>query len=882
MKFIKLSIVLFSIVVVVSVLSPLSLAGTDSQGRTTEQSRPKIAFNFVDVEISTIVKFISEITGKNFLFDERIKGKITIIAPTKLSIDESFTLFTSVLNLKGFTIIPTGPKTYKIIPSSLAKQEGIISPDEALPINEGYITKLIPVENIKAEETLQFLRPVISRDGHISSFGPGNMLLVVDSAVNIEKIMSLLKLIDRPSIKEEEAGIHVYFLEYADSTDLAKVLQGIIKDLQTSYKSGQRAAPRSATPESPPILSVTPDKATNALVIVAPYSDYQNIVQVVKTLDKKRKQVFVEAMIVEASIDKLKDLGSKWRAIATHNSEPIVVGGVGNIGADTLLNIVNGLSGMSIGGMGNFFDVPITSVSASGTATSQTLTAPGFAALFSLSEFKDAVNVLSTPQILTSDNQEAEILVGENVPFISQRERDLTTATTVLNSITRTDVGIKLQITPQITEGDYVKLDIFQEISSVKSASDDILISVGPTTTKRSTKTSVLVKDGRTVVIGGLMQERDEESVFKVPLLGDIPLIGWLFKFKSVSNQKTNLLVFLSPHVVKETPQLTKLTEEKRNEFVTKEKFYMQGELLVKFKDDVSKERALEIISQKKATVIKYFESINVYQVQLKAGQDVEDALKDFSSVAEVLYAEPNYKVKLQSPPEELDKKETAPETDMNKTDDMLHDEKTPSPEDTDIERPAPPVDLNNPHSSINEDKALPPPDTDKINPPSGNEVTTPDLTVQDQISAARQVIGEKQSLSAADMNKAVTAETGKVTGPMQMQRANDPDAAMAIDESIKPAERDNESALEIIHASRNMSDSHKYFIQVGAWINVNFALDTLEKLKTHYPDIYMAEEGRFNKVRIPGTMDKKKDSLMLKELKERFNLNPVLVNNKI
>ncbi len=165
MRFIKLYIVLFSIVLMILSLSCPSFAGNENQVRISDRSGPRIAFNFVDVEIPTIVKFISEITGNNFLFDERIKGKITIIAPTKLSIDESFTLFTSVLSLKGFTIIPSGPRTYKIIPSSLAKQEGIMSQDESIPINEGYITKLVPLENIKVDEAVQFLRALWSADG---------------------------------------------------------------------------------------------------------------------------------------------------------------------------------------------------------------------------------------------------------------------------------------------------------------------------------------------------------------------------------------------------------------------------------------------------------------------------------------------------------------------------------------------------------------------------------------------------------------------------------------------------------------------------------------------------------------------------------------------
>ena len=241
-------------------------------------------------------------------------------------------------------------------------------------------------------------------------------------------------------------------------------------------------------------------------------------------------------------------------------------------------------------------------------------------------------------------------MVGENVPFISKRERDLTTTSTVLNSIERKDVGITLRLTPQITEGDYVKLDIYQEISGIKgNESENILTTVGPTTTKRSTKTSVLVKDGRTVVIGGLMKEDDDESITKMPLLGDIPVLGWLFKSKHVSKNKTNLLVFLTPHIVKEADDLSKITEEKHREFAVREKLYDEGELIVKFRDNISKERALEIIAQKGASVKKYLEGINAYHIALKPEQDVEAAVREFSSLPEVLYAEPNYKVKIQN-----------------------------------------------------------------------------------------------------------------------------------------------------------------------------------------------------------------------------------------
>jgi general secretion pathway protein D len=314
-----------------------------------------IAFNFIDVEIPSVITFISEITGNNFIFDERIKGRVTIITPTKLTTEESFSLFTSVLSLKGFTIIPLGEKTYKVIQSSLAREAGKITEDEQLPVNEGYITKLVPIGHVKVEDSLQFLRPVVSRDGHISSFGPRNMLLIVDSAVNIEKIMTIIREIDNPPTHEEPAKINVYPLEYADAAELAEVLEGIMQNARKMKQTRGGVKKGSPQETAPPLfdsvaeISVTPDRATNSLIIVASPADYRNLVQVIRSLDKKRKQVYVEAMIIEARINKLQELGTQWRAAATHDGEPIVIGGFGTINTSSLLSLIGGLSGFSAG-----------------------------------------------------------------------------------------------------------------------------------------------------------------------------------------------------------------------------------------------------------------------------------------------------------------------------------------------------------------------------------------------------------------------------------------------------------------------------------------------------------------------------------------------------
>ncbi len=687
-----------------------------------EPSDQKVSFNFVDVDLGAITKFISEITKKNFIFDERVKGKITIITPSKLSIDDAYNLFVSVLELKGYMVVPSGVDAFKIIPTAEAKQKGIkVTKDRS--VNDSYIARLIKLKSISSDDALRLIQPVISKDGYISAFGPANMLLVIDSGLNIEKVLSIIETVDQPYSSEEpeiillkhssadavakmlnegmsrkprigqqayaaeeakavadtrlnavvlfgdkgareaikslirlldvpspeaQGRVNVYFLENADAVELAKVMEGMLRGMQPSRQLGGQGAPI-APFEAAGGITITADKATNSLVVVASPADYQNLAQIIKQLDKRRKQVFVEAMIAEVSIDKLLSLGSKWRAAATVNGQPIAVGGLGDFNKTdfgTLQSIITGMTGLSVGGLGGgSYTLPTGLPGGLAGAT-----IPKLAAIFSLDDFKGVVNVLSTPQLLTADNKESEIMVGQNVPFISQMQATPTVVGTTntsylpLTSIERQDVGIKLKLTPQITEGDYVKLDIYQEISAVSSTNNQL----GPTTDKRSTKTSVVVKDKETVVIGGLMQERTDESVTKVPLLGDIPLLGWLFKQKNVEKKKTNLLVFITPRIVKEADNLLKITKEKQRELNLggAQDSYYKNEILVKFREGVSEDVSIALITGKGATVTGYSKGMRVYQIRLREGQTPADAVKEFSSMPEVESAELNYMIK--------------------------------------------------------------------------------------------------------------------------------------------------------------------------------------------------------------------------------------------
>ncbi len=690
-------------------------------------NKQDVTFNFVDVDLATVTKFISEITGKNFIFDDRVKGKITIIAPTKLNIHDAFRLYTSILELKGYTVVHSGDlNVYKIIPAAEAKQKGIDIVTERQTLDESFIARIISLKDISSEHAFNLIQPMVSRNGHISEFGPGNMILVVDSGVNIQKILNIIEAIDKPGAKAQQdivflqhssaetvakilnqgmtsrtvspvrgkairtedgravadqrlnavilfgdkgvresmksliaaldvpspgtqGRINVYFLENADAGELAEVLEGIIRGAQPKTRDTDKTGAPMTPFEAAGGISVTADEATNALIIVASPSDYQNLIHVIKQLDRRRRQVYVEVMIVEASIDELRELGTQWRVIATHNDEPVAIGGFRSVDPTDIQNLIFGLTGLTGGGLGNFLDIDVNTIDPeTGEITTATLTIPGFAALFNLDEFEGAINVLSTPQILTSDNQEATIHVGENVPFVGSRERDISTTNTVLTSIERTDVGIILKITPQITEGDFVKLILFQEISAVKPELDeDILINVGPTTTVRSTNTSVVVKDNQTVVISGLIQEREVDNSTKIPLLGDIPVLGWLFKTERTSKLKTNLLVFITPHIVKNEKDLQDITREKSRAFAQTEKQYVAGELMVKFRDDITKETAEQIISAHGASIIKLFDMIGVYHIRLREGQPTEDAVEEFSSMPEVKYAEPNYRMQI-------------------------------------------------------------------------------------------------------------------------------------------------------------------------------------------------------------------------------------------
>jgi general secretion pathway protein D len=618
----------------IRIIGILLLAGSLC-GTPASAAGKGVVLNFNDVDISTMVKFISDLTGKNFVLDDRVKGKVSIFSPSKLSIEEAYNVFTSVLELKGFAVVPSG-KVLKVIPSAGVKTTGftLLPSGERPPVNESYIAQVIKLENISAQEALPFLQPLVSKDGNISAFGSTN-LLVLDSAINLRKIQDILETIDteltregievvflknaaaesaakaiqqwlsggeakpgqttaagggrgsvladqrlnalivfgNQNIKqairelvakldvpppEASSKVNVYYLENADATEMAKVLDGVVKGITAAAAGAAAGAPQTSPFDSGKV-TITPDKATNSLVIMASSADYTNLLQVIKKLDRRSKQVFVQVIIAEVSLDKSHALGVQAGAFAAGAlGKYLQAGGLYDPfnAFGSILNSSTSTSSTGTG-IGSLIGTKLTdntSKPVTGVALLQALDSNGL------------VNVLSTPNILTSDNKEAEITVGENVPFTGASTLSTTGTTT---SIDRKDIGINLKIKPQVSEGDYIRLEINQEISAVKDSKGQ---AVDLVTTKRAAKTSVVVKDGETVVIGGLIQDQENETVSKVPLLGDIPGLGWLFKTISKTRQKTNLMILLIPHIVKDNADLSAISDTQRATFGTASK----------------------------------------------------------------------------------------------------------------------------------------------------------------------------------------------------------------------------------------------------------------------------------------------------------------------
>jgi general secretion pathway protein D len=602
-----------------------------------------VTLNLKDAEINALVESMSVLTGKNFIVDPRVKGRVTIISSKPMDEKELYEVFLAVLGVHGFAAIPSG-NVIKIVPAAGAKQENIPTVDRRGGIEpDQIVTRVIQVQNVSAAQVVPILRPLIPPQGHLAAYTPTNVLIISDSAANVERIASIIARVDLASNEEVEivplrhasateivrvltaleqsrsrsdpaaaagtpprmvadertnsillsgdkvsrlrlrtlithldtpvdsgGNTQVVYLRYAKAKDLVTVLQGASKNL--SSEAARNAPMPGLAPGAPPgstsssggstLVDIQADDATNSLVITAPPDLIRSLRAVIAQLDIRRAQVLVEAVIAEISAEKTAELGVQW-VVGTNNAVGFTNFDVGTSSLANILGLAaqaneDDLSALSAARIPQGLQLGVGSV------------AGGIGAILSaLAKDADA-NVLSTPTVVTLDNEEAEITVGQNVPIVTGSYTTSTSTGTDTTSsqvgnpfqtINREDVGVILKVKPQINEGNAVKLEITQKVSNVVPSAN--ASTQGLTFNKREIKTNVLVEDGQILVLGGLIDEKLDESAQKVPFLGDVPLLGHLFRYRNTTKLKRNLMVFLHPIILRDPGQSTLYTNDK-------------------------------------------------------------------------------------------------------------------------------------------------------------------------------------------------------------------------------------------------------------------------------------------------------------------------------
>ncbi|HFQ13167.1 MAG TPA: type II secretion system protein GspD, partial [Gammaproteobacteria bacterium] len=596
-----------------SILLLLSLGG----GALAED---RMTLNFSDTDINAVINAVAKLTNKNFIVDPRVKGKVTVITHESMSKDEVYKVFLSVLKVHGYAAIP-GESVIKIVPEVNAKQDSIPNVGQSrFEDGDEVVTQVIKIRNVDAAQLVPILRPLVPQRGHLAAYPASNVLIISDSAANIARLSQIIRRIDlavneeieviplqhatasevvrvlnqlnRPDPKKKASHTivaddrtnsillggdrgsrlrmraiishmdipmdiggdsHVVYLRYAKAKDLVPVLTGVSKSLRNPRAKGKQAIAIQRQGN----VSIQADEGSNALVINAPPSVFRSLRNVISKLDIKRAQVIVESIIAELSYQRASEFGVQWAADGSSGgrSGPI---GLLNFSVGTSLLGVNGaslesppsgsLDGLSLG-LGKITDNVLS-----------------VGALVRALAGDASTNILSTPTLVTMDNEEAEIVVGQNIPFVTGSYTSTGTGGSTPNNpfqtIQRQDVGLTLKIKPQINEGNTIKLDITQEVSSLAASVEG---SADLITNKRSIKTSVMVNDNQMVVLGGLIEDALRETEQKVPGLGDIPVLGWLFKYKKQQKLKTNLMVFLHPSILKDEETLDYYTNEKYN-----------------------------------------------------------------------------------------------------------------------------------------------------------------------------------------------------------------------------------------------------------------------------------------------------------------------------
>lgn len=597
---------------------PQPLPGTDQSGQRF------ITIDFDNVDIQLFIKYISELTGKNFVVDKAVQGNVTILSPTKISEEEAYRVFESVLEVHGFTTVEAG-SVIKILPSARARSQNVQMLNRGATDNpqDKVVTQLVLLKHSSPDDIKKVLAPLVSQTSVLISHAPSGMLIITETMSNIQKLLGIIKVLDVESREEEvafiplvnasaesiakilttvyqksagpqragaarvsgeairvvpydrvnalivlanaselrrvkkliavldtevqraEGNIRVYYLQNATAVELAKVLNVLP---ETQPQDGANIGMAAAISKD---VRVMADEETNALIIRATKDEYAVLEDVIKQLDIPRRMVYLEALIMEVDADKTFEVGVEWAAGGTFSdgTGQLATGFSGSEG----FNLLSGIKG----------DDPSLPAGFSLGVLKQgvrigNVTFADIGAVVRAFKSDSDVNVISTPQILTMDNTKAEISVGENVPFITSR--NTTTADQDYTQYEYKDVATKLSITPHINRVDALRLEIVTEVVRLKNSTDT------PTTFKRTATTTVILNDKSTIVIGGIIGHDATEDEWKIPILGDIPVLGWLFKTHTTTSRKTNMFIFITPRIVRNPAQIAAVTLKKEEE----------------------------------------------------------------------------------------------------------------------------------------------------------------------------------------------------------------------------------------------------------------------------------------------------------------------------
>ncbi len=673
----------------------------------------KVNFNLKpEAELADLVGFIKAISCRPIILPQNVRqSKVTIIAPETVTASEAYRIFLSSLESMGLTVQPDG-KVLKIIESNRARESSIpvISAGEMVPREERYVTRLLRLKYITADDVVQVLNRLKGRDGDIMPYAAANTLVVTDLASNIRRMEEVVRALDQPMAGEkiwvirlknivatevlqmlqqvfgvgkaagpgqprrapiqvgtdaaapsqigsgddsisqifaddrtnsiilvsadrtyqrvfalikrlEQQGststgdrIHVYALENANADDMVQVLGGLGISVSAGASRGRSGRGFSPPPQSgaggqgssgafQDEVKVTPDKATNSLVILATGKDFLTLRDVIRRLDVPRRQVFIEAMVMEVSISKSRDLGLSYHG-AIPGLGGLVLGGL----KSGSLNSLNPLSLLTMPGLvGGVVGPAITGSTIFGQGTgSGSVLPPQFGILLQAMQTNNDVNVMQVPNILTTDNEKSTITVGQNLPFPSAITGGLPQAGAsgalagfaAMQSVQRQDVQLKIEVTPHVSASETVRLELKTEISDI---ADKNFNGLGPATNKRTLETTAVVRDQQPVVLGGIMRDRVAESVTKIPILGDIPILGYLFKTRSKEVQKQMLLIVLTPYVINDPSELQRVFERKtreRREFIEAYSAFSDERDVVGVIDYSKKRGALEEINR--------------------------------------------------------------------------------------------------------------------------------------------------------------------------------------------------------------------------------------------------------------------------------------------